>query len=311
MQTGHDGGLRLSQGSISVSGVGTIYNAERSETVKAALMAGADRETANTSTTANITDYRSAGHQTSNGLDDRFGTEQVNIFNSYHILAAGEQSSFQAGGRDISLFGFDYVGAFGGAGGSPRLSSYFFNAAGDQTLSASLVWNISISNDASLTATLHHLNLSLFDVTKNQLLATSASSLDNTQNIFLRVLSGDRYKLRVTTDESGNFSQDYALAWRLGLPHRCRSLPPPGCSGVDSPQWLGLRTAASPVKLGSKLRKPKEKSCQHQVLYRALMIHAGGDNYADQPSPLGGGMLGVRGHAGDLIRSAWSRACSC
>ena len=144
--------------------------------------------------------------------------EQVNIFNSYHILAAGEQSSFQAGGRDISLFGFDYVGAFGGAGGSPRLSSYFFNAAGDQTLSASLVWNISISNDASLTATLHHLNLSLFDVTKNQLLATSASSLDNTQNIFLRVLSGDRYELRVTTDESGNFSQDYALAWRLGAP---------------------------------------------------------------------------------------------
>ena len=179
-------------------------------------MAGADRETANTSTTANITDYRSVGHQTSNGLDDRFGAGQVNIFNSYHIMAAGEQSSFQAGGRDISLFGFDYVGAFGGAGGSPRLSSYYFNAVGDETLSASLVWNISISNNTSLTATLHHLNLSLFDVTKNQLLATSASALDNTQNIFLRVLSGDRYELRVTTDESGNFSQDYSLAWSIG-----------------------------------------------------------------------------------------------
>lgn len=178
-------------------------------------MAGADRETANTSTSANITDYRSAGHQTANGLDDRFGAGQVNIYNSYHILAGGEQHSFQNGGHDISLFGFDYAGAFGGLNGSPRTASYFFNANSDLTLIASLVWNISISNAAALTATLHRLNLSLFDVTTNRLIDTSASSLDNTQNLFLKLLLGDRYELRVMTDESGNFSQDYALAWRM------------------------------------------------------------------------------------------------
>lgn len=46
VQTGHQGGLSLSEGSTTIAGVGTVYNAERSETIKAALMAGADRATA-------------------------------------------------------------------------------------------------------------------------------------------------------------------------------------------------------------------------------------------------------------------------
>jgi hypothetical protein len=217
VQTGHAGGLTLSTGSTTISGIGTIYDAERSETVKATLMAGADRHTANTSTTANITDYGSAGYATANGLDSRYGAGQVNIFNSYNILAGGEQHSFQNGGRDISLLGFDYAGAFGGLNGSPRTASYFFNANSNLTLFASLVWNISVSNDAALTTTLHHVNLSLFDVTTNTFSGTSASKLDNTQNLFLKLLLGDRYELQVTTDEAGNFSQDYALAWRMEL----------------------------------------------------------------------------------------------
>ena len=57
----------------------TIYNAERSEVIKAALMAGADRYT-NNDIEANITDYRSdTENQTENGLDIRFGAGQVNI----------------------------------------------------------------------------------------------------------------------------------------------------------------------------------------------------------------------------------------
>ncbi|NOS81640.1 MAG: hypothetical protein HOP32_08685 [Nitrospira sp.] len=215
VQTGHEGGLTLSKGSTDIAGVGTIYNAERSETVKAALMAGADRETANTSTSANITDYRSAGHQTENGLDDRYGAGQVNILNSYHIVAGGEQNSLQQGGSDIGRFGFDYVSAFGGLNGSPSTASYFFNAEEDATLSSSLVWNVGVSNDSALTTTLHHLNLSLYDVTLNALVAQSASTVDNTQNLWLKLSGGDRYELRVTAGEAANFSWDYALAWRL------------------------------------------------------------------------------------------------
>jgi hypothetical protein len=245
VQTGHEGESALSTGSTVISGIGTIYDAERSETVKAALMAGADRQTANTSTDANITDYGSAGFATSNGLDSRYGAGQVNIFNSYNILAGGEQKSVENGGHDISLFGFDYAGAFGGLNGSPRTASYSFTANGDLTLWASLVWNLSVSNDAALTATLHHLNLSLFDVTSNTFVSTSASSLDNTQNIFFKLLLGDRYNLQVTAGESGNFSQDYALAWRMETTPAPVPLPPTA--------WLFI-TGAISLLLGSRLR---------------------------------------------------------
>lgn len=63
-------GLSLSDGSTTISGIGTIDNAERSETLKAVSMTGADRETSNRGTTADITDYRSAGYETASGPDD-------------------------------------------------------------------------------------------------------------------------------------------------------------------------------------------------------------------------------------------------
>ncbi|TKB79223.1 MAG: VPLPA-CTERM sorting domain-containing protein [Nitrospira sp.] len=214
VQTGHGAGLSLSEGSTTISGVGTIYNAERSETIKATLSAGADRETSNTGTTTNITDYRSAGHETANGLDDRYGAGQVNIYNSYHILAGGEQQSLQSGGGDIGSRGFDY-GTIGRVGGIQGAASYFFNATSEVTLFASLAWNLSLSNDAQLTSQLYNLDVSLFDVTNNRLVASSISPLDNTENLFFNLLVGNRYEMRVTTNESTDFSGDYALAWRM------------------------------------------------------------------------------------------------
>lgn len=215
VQTGHTGAASLSSWSTYIAGVGTVCDAERSVTIKAALMAGADRETANTSTTANITDYRSAGNETANGLDSRYGAGQLNVQNSYQIIAGGEQRSLQNGGGDIRSRGFDY-NTFGVLAGNAGHASYAFTATHNNvTLFASLVWNLSVSNDASLTATLHHLNLSLFDVTQNAIVAQSAGPLDNTQNLFFKLLLGDRYEMRVGTNEGGTFSQEYALAWRM------------------------------------------------------------------------------------------------
>lgn len=214
VQTGHEGALNLSNGSTYIAGIGTIYNAERSETVKAALMAGADRVTANTSTTANITDYGTGGHGTANGLDDRYGAGQVNIASSYRILTGGEQRSVQSGGSDISLFGFDHAN-IGGLSGTGRTASYFFNAQSPATLVASLVWNVSPSNNAQLTTQFHNLDLFLYDVTTNSLVASSASLLDNTENIYFHLLAGNRYELRVTTADAQQFLLDYALAWRM------------------------------------------------------------------------------------------------
>jgi hypothetical protein len=215
VETGHNGATTLSKGSTTISGVGTIYNAERSETIKAALMAGADRATDNSSTSANITDYRNTGHQASNGLDDRFGAGQLNILHSYQIIAAGEQDSMQDGGGLIDLIGFDYDESFGGGSGSNTTATYEFNATTDLNLSASLVWNLGVANNVSLTATLHNLNLELFDTTSQTTAAFSASTVDNTENLWVSLVMGHSYELLVKSGENVNFSWDYSLAWQM------------------------------------------------------------------------------------------------
>ena len=218
VQTGHNAGLNLSKESNTITGVGIVYNAERAVTIKAALMAGADRVTNNTSTTANIYDYGTNGHLSNNGLDDRFGAGQVNVLHSYQIISGGEQNSLEDGGSNngnISLNGFDYDSAFGGGLGSNKTATYKFNATTDSTLTASLVWNIGVANNASLATTLHHLNLELFDVSTNSSKALSASTIDNTQNIWTQLVTGHNYELLVKSGEATNFSWNYALAWHI------------------------------------------------------------------------------------------------
>jgi len=215
VETGHNGALRISKGATRIPGLGTVYNAERSETVKAALMAGAERETANTSTFADLTDYRSSGHETANGLDNRFGAGQVNVYNSYHIVAGGEQDSLEDGGVGIAPHGFDYDPAFGGASGSNDTATYRFTADSDRKLSASLAWNLGISNDDAMTVTRHNLDLALFDVTNQSTVAVSASAVDNTENLWVQLFGGHQYELRVTRADAAAFSWDYALAWRM------------------------------------------------------------------------------------------------
>ena len=53
---------------------------------------------------------------TDNGLNNVYGAGQLNIYNSYHITAAGEQNSLQdAPGThgNIGRYGFDYDPYFG------------------------------------------------------------------------------------------------------------------------------------------------------------------------------------------------------
>ncbi|NOT10810.1 MAG: hypothetical protein HOP23_03085 [Methylococcaceae bacterium] len=252
VETGHAGGLGLSKGSTTVNGVGTLYNAERSETIKAALMAGADRVTANGFLApANITDYRSSGHQTSNGLDDRFGAGQINILHSYQIIAAGEQNSLQDGGSNagaIANYGFDYDAAFGGSAGANRTATYAFNATADMTLTAALVWNLGVANNSGLATTLHNLNLELFDVTTQTTTALSASTLDNTENLWVSLITGHDYELQVKAGETGNFSWDYALAWQMNT-LQAAPVPLPGAVYLFASAIAGLAVAARRRKL--------------------------------------------------------------
>ncbi|MDH3589060.1 MAG: hypothetical protein OEQ74_06625, partial [Gammaproteobacteria bacterium] len=202
IETGHDT-PGLSTDPVSVSTINRngdlIYNAERAETTKSALMAGAERATSNT-TAADLSDYRAdIANQTDNGLDMRFGAGQLNIYNSYNIIAAGEHNSIEdaaSTGGQIGNSGFDYDPSFGGDGGSNNTASYFFSTGADAVrLAASLVWNIKIDggsmNDFDGAATVYGLDLFLYDMTgaasENdwQLVGSSESQIENSENLWL------------------------------------------------------------------------------------------------------------------------------
>lgn len=219
VETGHTGALVLSNGSTSNRAGETIYNAERAETIKAVIMAGADRDTSNLSTGAQILDYRANGHATSNGLDNRYGAGQINVASSHQIIAAGEQ---EAGavlcGTAVQICaGFDYVENFGGAGGSASELTYSFTAdALHNQLAASLVWNLDVDSFGTAGgASLSNLGLSLYDETTGRLVGSSVSLIDNTQNLWYSLVSGRQYTLSVFSLESGAFDGSYALAWNI------------------------------------------------------------------------------------------------
>ncbi|WFP50852.1 hypothetical protein PL263_02215 [Methylomonas sp. EFPC3] len=215
VETGHSGAGNLSNAAQTIAGIGQVYNAERAETVKAALMAGAERTTDNTSTAANLADYRSAGHQTANGLDDRFGAGQLDVFNSYRIIAGGEQDSIEDGGNaELRPAGFDVDDAFGGLN-SNRSASYKITALKDLQLSAALVWNIGVADDSSLATVLYDLDLELFDTTLQRTVGLSDSRVDNSEHLWLALRGGHVYELRVVAATAGDFVWDYALAWRM------------------------------------------------------------------------------------------------
>ena len=195
----------------------TIYNAERSEVVKAALMAGASRTAPQLALGYHAT--------TTNGLDSTYGAGQLNIYNSYHIIAAGEQNSLEDGGSGlIGRYGFDYDPYFGGlapSSGQPasnRTASYYFTASANGKMTASLVWNLDVDN-----LTLYHLGLYLYDLTDlDHPVAFANGTLDNTENLWTSVDANHNYLLQVGALTGADFLWDYGLAWDIS------TVPVPG-----------------------------------------------------------------------------------
>lgn len=239
VQKGHDSGLSLSRDPLVNSTTNrngdTIYNSERSEVVKAAIMAGGDR--------TKVSGYTV---NTANGLDSRYGAGQLNIYNSYHIIAAGEQNSKEDAASHlgmISNYGFDYDPYFGGLSGSNTTGSYYFHTSGTGTFAASLVWNLNVNggtlNNFDGTATLYHLYLSVYDVSNPLdpvLLIIANSLLDNTENIWTSLSANRDYLLQVQTASGpGAFLWDYALAWDIAAP-----VPLPGTAGLLGAGLLAL-----------------------------------------------------------------------
>jgi hypothetical protein len=208
-----------------------IRNAGRSEVIRAALMAGADRRTANrwrgTVPPADIRDYRlDPAYQADNGLDHRYGAGQLNVYTSYRILASGEQNSAEdepgSGGR-TGASGFDYDPHFGGAAGSNAVATYRLPYVPVPELRATLAWNLEVDGGArggfAGTARLHNLDLRLWRVAADgsrTLQAASTATAENTESLWLRLPSGFSWELEVVAAPgSPPFDWDYALAWHL------------------------------------------------------------------------------------------------
>jgi len=218
----------LSLGSTSNRAGVTVQNAERSEVIKAALMAGADRVTHNTAPNpTNLSLYRgTAPNQTANGLDKRYGAGQLNVRNSYWIIAGGEQNSTEDGhAGSVSSRGFDYDPSFGGSSSSNTTGTYPLPVQPyPRLLTASLAWNLDIvgfvngpaSNNFDTTANpLRNLDLSLINLGNgNAVVTSSASTNENTENLWVVIPANAQYALRVTKT-GANFSWDYGLAWQL------------------------------------------------------------------------------------------------
>lgn len=209
----------LSNGSVTDRNAQTIYHGETAEVVRALLMAGADRDF--------VTSFATSGLpytvNTANGLHDRYGAGNPNIYNAYHMLAAGEFDSVEDGGpATVGQNGFDYDTAFGGDNASNTQATYRFTAnATIAEFAASLVWHVDvdiaevIAGNEDTAAVLRNLDLRLFRETGggDVLVGSSLSTIENTENIWLKDLEAGTYKLVV--DAVGPaFEWDYGIAWR-------------------------------------------------------------------------------------------------
>ena len=246
LETARNAATTFSNSSLSNMGI-QVRHAEKSETIKAILMAGADRATGNTTNNdflkdengeairdengvitrfiRDITDYRAEGYRTNNGLDRRFGAGQANVFNSHQIMTAGEQDSQEDGGNtSVSLLGFDYDEAFGNGAGDANpnsVGSYLLpTLTSDANLDVTLAWNLDVYSGDGLfiNAMLYDLDLWLYDVTGTEevLVNASTSSFDNTETISQLLSAGRDYEFRVTTEKNVTaLLWDYGIAWRV------------------------------------------------------------------------------------------------
>ncbi len=184
-------------------------NATRNEVTKAVLLAGATKD-----------EFPGWSHTQMQPLDQTFGAGELNIYNSYHIMAGGEFDGATTVGSapDIGGMGWDYLANISAD------ESFFYNFSVTETsteLSAILTWNAEISDSGGVldydTLELANLDLQLFNSSGGilgSLVDQSISSVDNVEHIFLTDLAIGEYSLAVNS-AAGSISTDYAVAWRI------------------------------------------------------------------------------------------------
>ena len=177
-------------------------NARRPVTMKAILMAGATKA-----------EFPGWSRTTTQPIDTIHGAGQLNVYNSHHILAAGQQAA--SASVSVRPRGWDLNTTTAGG------RRYFFDIPAGNTaprLSVLLTWNRVIADGPGVgwgnpTSDLADLSLRLHTATGftvGTLVDASLSTVDNVEHIYRPTLAPGRYAIEVTSPTAG---VEYGLAW--------------------------------------------------------------------------------------------------
>ena len=181
-----------------------MTNARNSEAMKAIIMAGASKDP-----------FPTWSNTTTQPLDSKFGAGEVNVYNSYKILQAGESNGvITIPVANSNLKGWDY-----GPSIDPTTPMYWNINVGQTVTEASilLAWNAKYqdgSGNFNSTLSLANMDLKLFDSTTSFLgteIGSSRSLVDNVEHIYLRNLNAGLYTIQVSS--TGNSA--FGLAWNF------------------------------------------------------------------------------------------------
>jgi hypothetical protein len=164
-------------------------------------------------------------------LDLRYGAGNVNVFNSWNQLKGRrrtfiETTSNTAGGphppgtnqNNVAvLTGWDFnylTNTLQAAAYQEQVNHYYFQLTGTNryTLTTTLVWNRQQSQTS-----INDLNLFLYNAATSNLVASSTSTVDNVEHLFLNGLLPGRYDLQVLKRPAGQVTtnENYALAFEF------------------------------------------------------------------------------------------------
>ncbi len=184
---------------------GPLDTADDHRVVKAILMAGATKE-----------ESMNWSRTTTSPLDDHYGAGQLNVYNSYHILTAGQQPA--AGNIILDERGWDFSNVSTGTG--TRL--YFVEADNTFDISIMLTWDriVSANSDwTSITSSLANLDLRLWTVDEDfnllSLVDSSLSTIENLEHIWHTQLAAGRYAIEVSSADAT--STEFGIAWDMAV----------------------------------------------------------------------------------------------
>ena len=219
-------------------------NARNSEVMKAIIMAGATKDT-----------FPAWTNSSTRPLDSVFGAGQLNVYNSYKILEAGETNGvinipITNTAINSGLRGWDYGTSI--TPGAPQF--WNFNVTSGQTISEAsilLTWNAQYKNsngDFDSNLSLANMDLKLFN-SNNGVLGTeigaSISLVDNVEHIYLKNLSAGLYTIAVNS----NLDTSFGLAWNI------TAVPEP--SSIACLCFVGMIASARALKSRRRSRNRK------------------------------------------------------